>query len=294
MNIKKKVVAIGGGHGLGRLLAALSILEDNVTGIVTTTDNGGSTGRIRQCQGGIAWGDMRNCINQLITEPSLGSMLFEYRFKGSGELKDHNLGNLILTALNDMSVRPLEAINLIRDMLKIKPIIVPMSEHPTDLAAITSSKNIIFGETSIDELSELPQNLILQPNVAAPKEAIHAIKHADLIILGPGSFFTSILPPLLIPKISKALASAKGEIMFIPNLSPESGPAGKMTIAEQLSWCQKYMRGRKVDIVLTSPVTEELPTDYLVLQNELASFNPTWRHDRRKLRKIILEYLNYN
>ncbi|MFA0698844.1 2-phospho-L-lactate transferase CofD family protein, partial [Vibrio sp. 10N.222.49.C9] len=91
----KKVVAIGGGHGLGRILAALKDFGSNATGIVTTTDNGGSTGRIRYCQGGIAWGDTRNCINQLITEPSISSMMFEYRFRGAGELDGHNLGNLI-------------------------------------------------------------------------------------------------------------------------------------------------------------------------------------------------------
>ncbi|MEH6533096.1 MAG: 2-phospho-L-lactate transferase CofD family protein, partial [Photobacterium frigidiphilum] len=84
--IKTKIVAIGGGHGLGRILSSLSDYGSQVTGIVTTTDNGGSTGRIRACQGGIAWGDMRNCINQLITEPSVGSMIFEYRFRGNGEL----------------------------------------------------------------------------------------------------------------------------------------------------------------------------------------------------------------
>ena len=92
-----KIVAIGGGHGLGRVLSALSVYGENITGIVTTTDNGGSTGRIRACQGGIAWGDTRNCLNQLVTEPSVGSMMFEYRFKGTGELNGHNLGNLMLT-----------------------------------------------------------------------------------------------------------------------------------------------------------------------------------------------------
>ena len=132
-----RIVAIGGGHGLGRVLSSLADYGSQVTGIVTTTDNGGSTGRIRACQGGIAWGDMRNCINQLITEPSIGSMIFEYRFRGNGELNGHNLGNLMLTALDNLCIRPLDAINLIRDMLQVKPYIIPMSEHPSDLAAIT-------------------------------------------------------------------------------------------------------------------------------------------------------------
>lgn len=168
----KKVVAIGGGHGLGRMLAALKDFGNNATGIVTTTDNGGSTGRIRDCQGGIAWGDTRNCINQLITEPSIGSMMFEYRFKGVGELNDHNLGNLMLTALDNLSIRPLEAINLIRDMLKVDINIVPMTEHPTDLTALSVSGEWVRGETSVDETEYDLQRLYLEPQVQATKEGI--------------------------------------------------------------------------------------------------------------------------
>ncbi len=195
MTPQKHIVAIGGGHGLGRVLSALRDHGESVTGIVTTTDNGGSTGRIRACQGGIAWGDTRNCINQLITEPSIGSMIFEYRFKGNGELDGHNLGNLMLTALDNLSIRPLEAINLIRDMLKVSTHIVPMSEHPADLAAQTRSGEIIAGETDIDELPEPPARLMLEPVVPATKEAVMAIHDADLVILGPGSFLTSVMPP---------------------------------------------------------------------------------------------------
>jgi hypothetical protein len=98
-----RVVALGGGHGLGRVMSSLSSLGSRLTGIVTTTDNGGSTGRIRRAEGGIAWGDMRNCLNQLITEPSVASAMFEYRFGGNGELSGHNLGNLMLKALDHLS-----------------------------------------------------------------------------------------------------------------------------------------------------------------------------------------------
>lgn len=130
-----RVVALGGGHGLGRVLSALSYLGTRLTGIVTTTDNGGSTGRIRKDEGGIAWGDMRNCINQLITEPSVASAMFEYRFSGTGELAGHNLGNLMLKALDNLSVRPLEAINLIRGLLRVNAHLIPMSEQAVDLMA---------------------------------------------------------------------------------------------------------------------------------------------------------------
>ena len=176
-----KIVAIGGGHGLGRMLAALADFGSNATGIITTTDNGGSTGRIRHCQGGIAWGDTRNCINQLITEPSISSMMFEYRFKGAGELDGHNLGNLMLTALDNLSVRPLDAINLIRNMLKVDVNIVPMSEHPSDLKALSKEGKWVTGETSVDEMEADLQRLDLDPEVPATKEGVQAIEQADLI-----------------------------------------------------------------------------------------------------------------
>ncbi|MDF2185779.1 uridine diphosphate-N-acetylglucosamine-binding protein YvcK [Grimontia hollisae] len=291
MTPQKHIVAIGGGHGLGRVLSALRDHGESVTGIVTTTDNGGSTGRIRACQGGIAWGDTRNCINQLITEPSIGSMIFEYRFKGNGELDGHNLGNLMLTALDNLSIRPLEAINLIRDMLKVSTHIVPMSEHPADLAAQTRSGEIIAGETDIDELPEPPARLMLEPVVPATKEAVMAIHDADLVILGPGSFLTSVMPPLLLPEISRALKQTRAKVMFIRNLGKEFGPAGQMSLETMLNWCERSMGGRKIDMLLGPDVDETLTNSYQQVVTDLASANHQWRHDRDKLSQAIEQIL---
>ncbi|MGF1906033.1 uridine diphosphate-N-acetylglucosamine-binding protein YvcK [Aliivibrio logei] len=288
-----KIVAIGGGHGLGRVLAALSDFGSNATGIVATTDNGGSTGRIRECQGGIAWGDTRNCINQLIMDPSISSMMFEYRFKGLGELHGHNLGNLMLTALDNLSVRPLDAINLIRDMLKVETNIIPMSEHPSDLGALTTDLRKISGETNVDDMEEVPLRLFLDPEVPATLEAIDAVKEADLILLGPGSFLTSIMPPLLLPGIGKAIAGNKhAKVVFIDNLSKEFGPAGKMNHSTMLAWCERACSGRKVDIVLTDRELAELQNEYDCRKTDLASPNHDWRHDRDKLKQAIVGLLN--
>lgn len=284
----KKVVAIGGGHGLGRMLAALKDFGNNATGIVTTTDNGGSTGRIRDCQGGIAWGDTRNCINQLITEPSIGSMMFEYRFKGVGELNDHNLGNLMLTALDNLSIRPLEAINLIRDMLKVDINIVPMTEHPTDLTALSVSGEWVRGETSVDETEYDLQRLYLEPQVQATKEGIKAIEEANCIVLGPGSFLTSIMPPLLLPELGKAIArNSTAKLVFVENLSPEYGPAGRMTLQEKLTWCQRACDGREIDVLLGKDDYEVFTGVREIVTIDLASANHQWRHDRTKLQKAI-------
>ncbi|KJF81907.1 hypothetical protein C0W92_11415 [Photobacterium angustum] len=285
--LNKNIVAIGGGHGLGRILSSLSCYGSKVTGIVATTDNGGSTGRIRACQGGIAWGDMRNCINQLITEPSIGSMIFEYRFKGNGELDGHNLGNLMLTALDNLSIRPLDAINLIRDMLNVETQIIPMSEHPSDLAAITYSGEIINGETSVDELQEVPKRLYLEPAVPATKEALNAIKQADLVLLGPGSFLTSIMPVLLLRDLGIALKNSNAQIVFITNLDKEHGPAGKMSLETMLHWCERAMNGRKIDTILTDKLHTDLNNKFNLQIEDLASSNHEWRHDRDKLKHAV-------
>lgn len=283
----KKVVAVGGGHGLGRMLAALKDFGSNATGIVATTDNGGSTGRIRHCQGGIAWGDTRNCINQLITEPSISSMMFEYRFKGAGELDGHNLGNLMLTALDNLSVRPLEATNLIRNMLKVDVNIIPMSEHPSDLKALAPNGRWVTGETSVDEMPDKLIRLDLEPEVPATKEGVLAIEQADAIILGPGSFLTSIMPPLLLPELSKAIAlNRKATLIFVENLSKEHGPAGKMSLKEKLEWCERACQGRRIDVVLGDTPHPEL-SEWNCVTTHLASPNRDWRHDRVKLQRAI-------
>ncbi|MEF1185695.1 YvcK family protein [Vibrio sp. 16] len=283
----KKVVAIGGGHGLGRILAALKDFGENATGIVATTDNGGSTGRIRSCQGGIAWGDTRNCINQLITDPSISSMMFEYRFKGSGELDGHNLGNLMLTALDNLSVRPLDATNLIRNMLKVDVNIIPMSEHPSDLKALSTEGHWVTGETSVDEMPEKLVRLDLEPEVPATKEGVIAIEQADAIILGPGSFLTSIMPPLLLSEVGRAIANnKKAKLIFVENLSPEFGPAGKMSLREKLEWCERACQGRQIDVVLGEEAHPELE-EWNCVTTPLASPNRDWRHDRDKLHDAI-------
>lgn len=289
----KKVVAIGGGHGLGRMLAALKIFGSNATGVVTTTDNGGSTGRIRDCQGGIAWGDTRNCINQLITEPSISSMMFEYRFKGAGELNGHNLGNLMLTALDNLSVRPLEAINLIRTMLKVDVNIVPMSEHPSDLKALSTDGHWVTGETNVDEMKQDLLRLDLSPAVPATREGVTAIEQADAIILGPGSFLTSIMPPLLLPEIGQAIEGNKAaKLIFVENLSPEYGPAGRMSLEQKLTWCERACQGRRIDVVLGGkPHQAPLTDGWNCVTRDLASPNRDWRHDRLKLREAIEEQL---
>lgn len=285
-----RVVALGGGHGLGRVMSSLSSLGSRLTGIVTTTDNGGSTGRIRRSWGGIAWGDTRNCLNQLITEPSVASAMFEYRFTGNGELSGHNLGNLMLKALDNLSVRPLEAINLIRNLLKVDAFLIPMSEHPVDLMARDHQGDEIYGEVNIDLLALPPEALMLCPCVPATREALAAIGAADLILIGPGSFYTSLMPILLLEELAQALRRTPAPMIFIDNLGREpSVPAASLTLAAKIRLMEQYIGKKVINLVLTSPEVDVTTIrDRIIIQEALAASDFPCRHHRQRLR-IALE-----
>lgn len=279
------VVALGGGHGLGRVMSCLNVLGSRLTGVVTTTDNGGSTGRIRRAEGGIAWGDMRNCLNQMITEPSIASTMFEYRFSGNGELSGHNLGNLILKALDNMSVRPLDAINLIRNMLKVKAKLIPMSETPVDLMAIDNEGNEVYGEVNIDQLRFPPQELQLFPSVNATKEALDAISRADLIIIGPGSFFTSLMPLMLLPDFTKAINFNQAPMIYIENLGKELSPAAAaLSLSEKIAVIERRIGRPRIDAVLCAPHIDTSDVcDRLIVKEVLEAKDVPYRHDRQLL-----------
>ncbi|MGE6120866.1 gluconeogenesis factor YvcK family protein [Aeromonas media] len=287
INDFERIVAIGGGHGMGRVLSSLSFLGTRLTGIVTTTDNGGSTGRLRKSQECIAWGDLRNCLNQLVTEPSIGSRLFEYRFTGRGELAGHNLGNLMLLALDNLCVRPLDAIRLISDMLNIEPSLLPMSEHPTDLCAHTVCGDQILGEVSIDQLTTPPRALSLNPVVPATREAIDALHQADMIILGPGSFLTSIMPPLLLNEIAEAIRGSGAIVVFISNLVAENGPAGKLTLSHQHRWLEERIGQGRIDAILAPEGLGAPELQHCLVQASLGEAALPHRHDRLKLRQAL-------
>ncbi|RJT42991.1 gluconeogenesis factor YvcK family protein [Rahnella woolbedingensis] len=288
-----RVVALGGGHGLGRVMSSLSPLGPRLTGIVTTTDNGGSTGRIRRSVGGIAWGDMRNCLNQLITEPSLASAMFEYRFSGQGELDGHNLGNLMLRALDHLTVRPLEAINLVRSLLKVDAELIPMSEQPVDLAAIDANGETVHGEVNVDKLTQIPRELRLEPQVPATREALQAIAEANLILIGPGSFFTSLMPLLLMNDLTTALRRSRAHIVYIGNLGKElSVAAASLTLDNKLDMIETRI-GRRADAAIVGPKVKVggSAEEHLIIQSPLEASDVPYRHDRDMLRAAIEEAL---
>jgi uncharacterized cofD-like protein len=239
------LVCLGGGHGLGRLLVSLREAGPRLTGIVATTDEGGSTGRLREEAETIAWGDLRNCLSQLCRLDGIGQLLFEYRFKTQGELDGHNLGNLVLFALDQLSVRPTDAIRIMRDMLNIKSHLLPMSDNPTTLMAKTvalpgGEANILVGELSIDDTDEDIDHLYLEPQVLAGPEVVSTIEEADVIILSAGSFMTSIMPSLLVANIRDAINQSSVPLILVVNIKEEHlGGDLFLTFAKQLELLEK-------------------------------------------------------
>jgi uncharacterized cofD-like protein len=257
-----KLVCVGGGHGLGRLLVSLRDVGEHLTGIVATTDEGGSTGRIREEAETIAWGDLRNCLSQLCSLDGIGQLLFEYRFQTQGDLDGHNLGNIILFALDQLSVRPTDAIRIMRDMLRIESHLYPMADRPTTLMAKTTvsasgNSNILVGELSIDDSDEDIDHLYLDPRVNAENEVIETIEQADAIILSAGSFMTSIMPSLLVDNILQAINNSEAPLVLVVNIKEEVLGGGlRLTFNKQLELLKKAGL-RELDHVLW-PVNREL------------------------------------
>jgi len=285
-----KVVAIGGGHGLGRLLSSLSFLEQDLTGIVTTTDNGGSTGRLRSETGCIAWGDLRNCLSQLTAGKDIKNTLFEYRFEDAGSLSGHSLGNLMLLALDNMCVRPTDTLNLFREFLGVRANILPMSETPAHLSACNSEGCKIIGEVEIDAEDFLPTDIEITPQVSASNEVISAIKQADLVILGPGSFLTSVMPPLLMSDIKEAIIQSAATKILVANMVPEGGPTGKMPLYKKMQWMETVVGANIVDAIIW-PHSRALygPGDLNVILADLKSDDHERVHNKTKLVKTIRE-----
>lgn len=289
--MKKHICCIGGGHGLGRLLSALDCTDWSLSGIVATTDNGGSTGRLREYNETIAWGDLRNCFSQLSKSSDTASLLFEHRFENSGDLSGHSLGNLMLMALNQLCVRPTDCISVVRDFLNISPSLYPMSDTPTTLMGKTSSGVTLEGELNVDDSSEGICELWLMPTIETGNELIKDIKKSDLIILGPGSFYTSIMPGLLIKDIVDAINNSKGKLLFIGNISPEQAKAASnLTIGQQLSFINNQGIEKDIHILWPEHRKDQICREYNVLfypfQQDSAGM-----HFKKDLYKAILDII---
>ncbi len=236
-----KVVAIGGGHGLSMLLRGMKRKTSNISAIVTVADDGGSSGRLRQEMGIIAPGDLRNCLVALADKSSVLEQLFQYRFNDAGELEGHSLGNLFLAALIKEFGSVQNALEAASKVLNIRGQVMPSTAERVRLIAKMSDGETVEGESEISAYVEQQKGQVKILKMATiPKDpiavgdALEAIKEADLITLGPGSLYTSILPNLLVPEILEAVRESNAPVMYICNVMTQPGETDNYSVSDHI------------------------------------------------------------
>jgi uncharacterized cofD-like protein len=267
--MSKKVVTIGGGAGQSRVLAGLKrvkMLKDlDVTAIVTAADSGGSSGRLRDEFGVHPWGDILRCIVGLSDAAEDLRELFLYRFPGTGNLGQHTVGNIILTALNQLKGSPLEAVRALCQLLHVRELVLPVTEANVQLCARLEDGTVVRGEHNIDAPKYDPRLHIkevwLEPSDCAPVPGVSlAIATADLIVLGPGDLYTSILPNLLVPGVAQAIAQAHAKKVFVCSLMTKFGETHGFRASDFVALIESHL-GTSLDFIICNtavPVPEVL------------------------------------
>src|SRR5580698_4376829 len=265
-----RVVSIGGGHGLSALLEGLkkythSDPRIDITAIVTVTDDGGSSGRLRREFDVLPPGDIRNCMVALSEDGALLSKLFQYRFKAGHGLKGHSFGNLFLTALTEITGDFPDAVRSSAEVLKIAGRIFPSTASNVSLEAVLDDGKVLRGESRISRSRRRIRRIRLQPNRVQPlKETLEAIARADLITFGPGSLFTSVVPNLLVSGIPKAIRQSRAKKTYFVNLMTQPGETTNFSASDHVLAVDDHAGGKLLDgvVVSTSRITPALRRRY--------------------------------
>lgn len=260
LNRGPKVVAIGGGTGLSMLLKGIKHITNNITAVVTVGDDGGSSGRLRSEMGVLPPGDIRNCIAALADDEDLVTKLFQYRFKSGEGLEGHSFGNLFLSALCSITGDMVSAVKESSNVLSIRGRVLPSTLDDMKLVAEMEDGRIIHGESNIPEAHGKVKRLFTDPRNCRPLEdVITAIREAELIILGPGSLFTSVIPNLLISEIAEEIAKSTAKKIYVCNIMTQPGETDGFTVTDHLNALMAHAKCNKlVDAVL---VNDYLPAN---------------------------------
>jgi uncharacterized cofD-like protein len=305
-----RVVAIGGGHGLATLLRGMKNYTHNITAIVTVADDGGSSGRLRQTMGILPPGDIRNCLAALSNDEAMLSQLFQYRFpNGTKGLDGHSFGNLFITALVDISGSFEEAVAESGRVLSVSGRVLPSTLHDVRLVAdveLPNSSNEIriVGESNIPESPGVVRRVWLEPNSpqAFPK-ALQAILNADLIIIGPGSLYTSLLPNLLVPDIAAAIRASRALKVYVCNVATERGETDGYTCGNHIHALIEHAGEGLFDVVVSNlnsqgdlpdsiqwvETENDLEIEYPIYLSDLVDPSRSWRHDSGKLAQVLMD-----
>jgi uncharacterized cofD-like protein len=250
-----KIAVLGGGTGLSILLRGLKEHTSNITAVVTVADDGGSSGRLRESLGIPAVGDIRNCIVALAdAEPLMGELL-QYRFPGEEEasLGGHTVGNLLLAAMNSVQNNDFEeAVRVMNRVLAVRGQVVPSTSTPMVLHASLVDGSDVVGQSSIATSTGIDKVWLTPEGVPACEDARKAIADADMIVLGPGSLYTSILPSLLLPEITEAIRQSPGVRLYVCNVATQAGETQGYDLADHVAAIERHTGPGLLDIVLAN------------------------------------------
>lgn len=265
-----RIVVVGGGTGLSTILRGLKNLTNNLTAVVTVGDDGGSSGKLRREMGVLPPGDIRNCIAALADEEDLVTQLFQYRF-AEGGLGGHSFGNLFLTALCSITGDMFRAIKESSKVLAIRGKVLPSTLDDMTLVAELEDGRIIEGESDIPEAKGKIKRLFSKPeNPKALIDVIKVIENADLIILGPGSLYTSVIPNLLIKEISQSICASKASKVYICNIMTQPGETDEYTVSDHLKAIINHAGSS--DIIDAVIVNKKLPVNLAKKYEAVKSF----------------------
>lgn len=310
-----KIVALGGGTGLSTLLRGLKEHSDNITAIVSVADDGGSSGMLRQATGMLPPGDIRQCLVALSEEEGVTGQLFQYRFGDQYGLGGHSFGNLFIAAMSDIAGSFEQGVVESSRVLAVRGRVIPSTLKQVTLAADLRVENShnghnghgwrrVVGESAIPAARHEIVRVFLEPEaVPAYPEAVKAILQADLIIAGPGSLFTSVLPNLLVPGIAAAIRASTARKLYVCNVATQPGETAHFDVDAHVRALRQHV-GDLFTVVLANdhilpsqgemarlePVAlpTEQPADYTLLTADVVDEERPWRHDSAKLAQAIL------
>lgn len=283
LNRGPRIVAVGGGTGLSMLLKGIKHITNNITAVVTVGDDGGSSGRLREEMGVLPPGDIRNCIAALADDEDLVTKLFQYRFKTGEGLEGHSFGNLFLTALCSITGDMVRAVKESSNVLSIRGRVLPSTLDDMKLVAEMEDGRIIHGESNIPEAHGKIKRLYTEPDdCRALPDVIEAIRNAELIILGPGSLYTSVTPNLLIKEIANEISKSNAKKIYVCNIMTQPGETDNYSVSDHVKALMQQAESK--DIIETVLVNDFLPSN-LAKKYQLSGSYPV-KLDYENLKKL--------
>jgi len=288
--MKKKVVVLGGGTGMSSLLKGLKEYPVDITAVVSVCDDGRSTGRLREEFHVPAMGDLRQVLISLCESGPVVEKLLNYRFQTTSDLNGHPVGNLILTAMSNMTGNMSQGVEDLCKIFNLKGKLIPLTDDEVTLCGKMEDGSVVEGEHNITEYDSKVLEVYYKSKPKVNKEVIAAIKEADLVLLSMGSIYTSIIPNLLCPEIIKTLDSTDVPIMYACNIMTQPGETDDLTVSEHIAIINKYLGKRKVDVVVANDgkIDEKLREKYETLEEK----DPVIL-DKDKLKNIKVISNNY-